>query len=266
MRGSDTTSGQSCPFSGQGAAAGPESTGGTLSRRSMLTALAGLAVLPVVGGIGGTAQAAPRRPPVVPAAPRRPARATRAPTPSATRAAATSPSGRAGTRRPGSASCSRTCRRSARPTGCCARWPRDERRQGAADRRQGLSDVAFDNPGIPAGYIYFGQFVDHDMTLDKTPLTKRLQDPRAMRNYDTPVVRPGQRLRQGRRGQPGALRPGPARLRLLVKLGARRPGRPAPATTSARPTSATRATTRTSSSPSCTRLPPAAQQVHDARA
>lgn len=47
------------------------------------------------------------------------------------------------------------------------------------------SDVAFDTP-MPAGYIYFGQFVDHDITLDKTPLTQQRQDTSAMVNYDTP--------------------------------------------------------------------------------
>jgi hypothetical protein len=47
------------------------------------------------------------------------------------------------------------------------------------------SDVAFDL-SVPAGYVYFGQFVDHDMTLDKTPLTQQQQDPRAMTNFDTP--------------------------------------------------------------------------------
>ncbi|WP_375431253.1 heme peroxidase family protein [uncultured Friedmanniella sp.] len=47
------------------------------------------------------------------------------------------------------------------------------------------SDVAFDT-SIPAGYIYFGQFVDHDVTLDKTPLTTQKSDPTALVNYDTP--------------------------------------------------------------------------------
>jgi hypothetical protein len=47
------------------------------------------------------------------------------------------------------------------------------------------SDVAFDT-SMPAGYVYFGQFVDHDITLDKTPLTKQQQDVSAMVNYDTP--------------------------------------------------------------------------------
>jgi Animal haem peroxidase len=64
------------------------------------------------------------------------------------------------------------------------------------------SDVAFDNPDIPAGYIYFGQFVDHDMTLDKTPLTYRLQDPMAMRNYDTPWFDLGSVYGKGIQGSP----------------------------------------------------------------
>jgi hypothetical protein len=73
------------------------------------------------------------------------------------------------------------------------------------------SDVAFDNPGIPAGYIYFGQFVDHDMTLDKTPLTYRLQDPMAMRNYDTPWFDLGSIYGKGIKGSPELYDQDPAR-------------------------------------------------------
>jgi Animal haem peroxidase len=73
------------------------------------------------------------------------------------------------------------------------------------------SDVAFDNPGIPAGYIYFGQFVDHDMTLDKTPLTNRLQDPMAMRNYDTPWFDLGNIYGKGIKGSPQLYDQDPAR-------------------------------------------------------
>jgi hypothetical protein len=47
------------------------------------------------------------------------------------------------------------------------------------------SDVEFDSP-IPAGFVYFGQFVDHDMTLDRTALTLQQQDPKGMTNFDTP--------------------------------------------------------------------------------
>src|SRR5919112_6696912 len=58
------------------------------------------------------------------------------------------------------------------------------------DRKAPLSDVKdsdaeFDGP-IPAGFIYFGQFVDHDMTLDRTPLSLQQQDPKGMTNFDTP--------------------------------------------------------------------------------
>lgn len=47
------------------------------------------------------------------------------------------------------------------------------------------TDVAFDT-AIPAGYVYFGQFLDHDITLDKTPLAKQRQDIAAMKNFDSP--------------------------------------------------------------------------------
>jgi hypothetical protein len=84
------------------------------------------------------------------------------------------------------------------------------------DRKPPLSDVrdsdaAADNPGIPAGYIYFGQFVDHDMTLDKTPLTSRAQDPLAMRNYDTPWFDLGSIYGKGIKGSPELYDQDPAR-------------------------------------------------------
>lgn len=39
---------------------------------------------------------------------------------------------------------------------------------------------------IPAGYTYFGQFVDHDITLDTTPLAAREVDPDRILNFRTP--------------------------------------------------------------------------------
>ncbi|KZM52012.1 heme peroxidase family protein [Labrenzia sp. OB1] len=47
---------------------------------------------------------------------------------------------------------------------------------------------AGDNPQIPAGYTYFGQFVDHDITLDTTPLSQQLSDPTATENFRTPSL------------------------------------------------------------------------------
>ena len=112
------------------------------------------------------------------------------------------------------------------------------------------SDVAFDNETMPAGYIYLGQFVDHDMTLDKTPLTQQKQDPRAMINYDTPKFDLGSVYGKGPTGSPELYDPDQARATCwstrTTSCSTCR------ATASAPPTSATRATTRTSSSPSCT--------------
>ncbi|MCV3738446.1 hypothetical protein OCK02_19755 [Rhizobium sp. TRM96647] len=39
---------------------------------------------------------------------------------------------------------------------------------------------------IPSGYVYFGQFVDHDMTLDATPLSSAEVDPNRLHNFRTP--------------------------------------------------------------------------------
>ncbi len=42
------------------------------------------------------------------------------------------------------------------------------------------------NPAIPAGFTFFGQFVDHDMTFDQTSLPQQQVDPKALTNFDTP--------------------------------------------------------------------------------
>ncbi|WP_298584713.1 heme peroxidase family protein [uncultured Kocuria sp.] len=59
------------------------------------------------------------------------------------------------------------------------------------DRTPPLSDVSlsndgFDNPDMSAGFAYLGQFIDHDMTLDRTPMPDQDQDPKALVNFDTP--------------------------------------------------------------------------------
>lgn len=43
-----------------------------------------------------------------------------------------------------------------------------------------------DNTSIPAGYTYFGQFVDHDITFDPTSQLMRFNDPNKLRNFRTP--------------------------------------------------------------------------------
>ena len=44
-----------------------------------------------------------------------------------------------------------------------------------------------DNGRIPAGFTFLGQFIDHDMTLDRTPLAEAQADPNALTNFDTPL-------------------------------------------------------------------------------
>jgi Animal haem peroxidase len=43
-----------------------------------------------------------------------------------------------------------------------------------------------DNPDIPAGYTYLGQFIDHDITFDPASSLLRANDPDALHNFRTP--------------------------------------------------------------------------------
>jgi hypothetical protein len=43
-----------------------------------------------------------------------------------------------------------------------------------------------DNPFIPAGYTYLGQFIDHDLTFDPTSQLEKVNDPHALVNFRTP--------------------------------------------------------------------------------
>jgi hypothetical protein len=47
-------------------------------------------------------------------------------------------------------------------------------------------DPAGNNPNIPSGFTYFGQFVDHDITLDLTSLGDKENDPLGIENFRTP--------------------------------------------------------------------------------
>ncbi len=49
---------------------------------------------------------------------------------------------------------------------------------------QGRTPV--DNPDIPSGYTYVGQFVDHDITYDPVSSLERLNDPDALHSFRTP--------------------------------------------------------------------------------
>ena len=45
----------------------------------------------------------------------------------------------------------------------------------------------FDNTDITAGYTFLGQFIDHDLTRDTTPMPLQQIDPRGLKNFDTPM-------------------------------------------------------------------------------
>lgn len=47
-------------------------------------------------------------------------------------------------------------------------------------------DASGDNARIPAGYTYFGQFIDHDVTFDPASSLQRANDPDALVNFRTP--------------------------------------------------------------------------------
>jgi hypothetical protein len=49
-------------------------------------------------------------------------------------------------------------------------------------------DRAGNNPNIPAGFTYLGQFIDHDITLDLTPLDEQKVDPLPIQNFRSPAV------------------------------------------------------------------------------
>ena len=56
----------------------------------------------------------------------------------------------------------------------------------ARDVADDIVPDGLDNLDMPSGFIYLGQFIDHDMTRDTTPLSVQNSDPHALTNFDTP--------------------------------------------------------------------------------
>jgi heme peroxidase len=197
-----------CPFSG-GAATVAETS---VSRRRVLAGAAGLAVVPVLAGIAPASAA-----PVVPAPVPTPAPTTTPPAALAKLQKGRAAKGAHGVGDPRGSDIAMKLGRDRE-----ARFGLMFKRLPAYNPPDALltalavkmndgkaplndvkdSDVAFDNETMPAGYIYFGQFVDHDMTLDKTPLTQQKQDVRAMVNFDTPRFDLGSVYGKGPTGSP----------------------------------------------------------------
>ena len=45
-----------------------------------------------------------------------------------------------------------------------------------------------DNPNILAGFTFFGQFIDHDITFDPTSSFEQQNEPEAIENFRTPAL------------------------------------------------------------------------------
>jgi hypothetical protein len=56
----------------------------------------------------------------------------------------------------------------------------------AAMREPDPADQSLNNTNVPAGFTYLGQFIDHDITLDLTPLSEKVNDPTMLQNFRTP--------------------------------------------------------------------------------
>lgn len=48
------------------------------------------------------------------------------------------------------------------------------------------SEPEDENPALPAGFTYFGQFIDHDITFDPMSSLDRFNDPDALQDFGTP--------------------------------------------------------------------------------
>jgi hypothetical protein len=72
-----------------------------------------------------------------------------------------------------------------------------------------------DNPRIPAGFTFLGQFIDHDMTLDRTPLADAQADPLALTNFDTPLFDLGSLYGRGPAGDPDLYEADRTRMRIV---------------------------------------------------
>ena len=64
--------------------------------------------------------------------------------------------------------------------------PSDERIAEIAALMVEPADADLNNPAIPAGYTYLGQFIDHDLTFDPVSSLVRQNDPDALVNFRTP--------------------------------------------------------------------------------
>ena len=98
--------------------------------------------------------------------------------------------------------------------------PSDDLLSGLAAKMLDPGTPDRNNPDIPAGFTFLGQFIDHDMTLDTTPLSKQQQDPQATTNFSSARFDLRTVYGKGPQDQPELYDPGnPAKLRFATPNG-----------------------------------------------
>jgi len=86
--------------------------------------------------------------------------------------------------------------------------PPDELLLALARQMAEPGDAVLDNPDIPAGFTFLGQFIDHDMTQDRTPMPEQEIDPLALTNFATPRFDLDSLYGRGRDADPQIYEPG----------------------------------------------------------
>ena len=74
-----------------------------------------------------------------------------------------------------------------------------------------------DNPDIPAGFTFLGQFLDHDLTFDPTSSLERQNDPEALENFRTPAFELDSVYGSGRAASPHMYDADTGRVKFLLE-------------------------------------------------
>jgi hypothetical protein len=92
----------------------------------------------------------------------------------------------------------------------------EQMREPTAPSSWGGTPENLDNPGIPAGYTYLGQFIDHDITFDPTSTLQRVNDPDALIDFRSPRFDLDSIYGSGPIDEPFQYRRGTGGLRMLL--------------------------------------------------
>ncbi len=95
---------------------------------------------------------------------------------------------------------------------------------GLAMRESAPDDPRLNTSDVPAGFTYLGQFVDHDMTLDKTVGFPEVDDPEDLEQARTPNFDLDSLYGRGPAQQPTLYERGVPRARAAFRIGRTAPG------------------------------------------